>query len=82
MSTSGTGSDWRTVLTYSAEKQNGEADATLTTPRRSLPALALGGLSAGQLADAGIQLSGDPTVLGRLPTVLDPGDKNFAMVTP
>ena len=33
-------------------------------------------------AVAGIQISGDGSVLGRLVAVLDPGDKNFAIVTP
>ena len=70
------------VLTYSARPQQGDADATLTTTRRALPALALGGLSADGLAGAGIELSGDPGVLGRLAAVLEPGDKNFAIVTP
>jgi alkyl sulfatase BDS1-like metallo-beta-lactamase superfamily hydrolase len=70
------------VLTYTAAEQKEAADATLTTTRRALPALALGGLSADKLADAGIQLSGDASVLRRLTAVLDPGDKNFAIVTP
>ncbi|MGH8822847.1 MAG: alkyl/aryl-sulfatase [Jiangellaceae bacterium] len=70
------------VLTHSSRPQPGEPDATLTTTRRALPALVLGGLSADGLAKAGIKLSGDPTVLGRLAAVLDPGDKNFAIVTP
>ncbi|WP_395725380.1 alkyl/aryl-sulfatase [Nakamurella sp.] len=70
------------VLTYSGRPQTGDADAVLTTTRRALPALALGGLSADGLAAAGIEVSGDATVLTRLTAVLDPGDKNFAIVTP
>jgi alkyl sulfatase BDS1-like metallo-beta-lactamase superfamily hydrolase len=70
------------VLTHSPRPQRDDADATLTTTRRALPALALGGLSADGLAAAGIQLSGDASVLGRLAAVLDPGDKDFAIVTP
>jgi alkyl sulfatase BDS1-like metallo-beta-lactamase superfamily hydrolase len=70
------------VLTYSARPQKGDADATLTTTKRALPALATGGLSAEGLADAGIELTGDGSVLTRLASVLDPGDKNFAIVTP
>ncbi|WP_405072107.1 hypothetical protein OG558_03780 [Kribbella sp. NBC_01510] len=70
------------VLTYSARPQKGEADATLTTTLRALPAIALGGLSAEGLAASGIELRGDPDVLGRLTALLDPGDKNFAIVTP
>lgn len=70
------------VLTYSARPQKGDADATLTTTKRALPALALGGLDADGLAAAGIELTGDTSVLGRLTSVLQPGDKDFAIVTP
>ncbi len=70
------------VLTYSARPQRGEADATVTATRRSLPAMVLGGLSPAGLAEAGIELAGDPSVLGRLVAVLDPGDEDFAIVTP
>ncbi|MBF6346508.1 MBL fold metallo-hydrolase [Nocardia cyriacigeorgica] len=67
------------VLTYSARPQPGQADVTLTTTRHNLPALAMGGLSGGA---AGIEISGDASALKRLAAVLDPGDKNFAIVTP
>ncbi|KQR10995.1 alkyl/aryl-sulfatase [Cellulomonas sp. Leaf334] len=70
------------VLTYSSAAQSGAADVTLTTTRHRLPALAGGDLTADGLARAGIELSGDTAVLGRLGAVLDPGDKNFAIVTP
>ena len=70
------------VLTYSPRPQKGDADVVLTTTRRALPALAMGRLSAEGLAEAGIELSGDASVLARLEGVLDPGDKNFAIVTP
>lgn len=70
------------VLTYSAAAQKGDADATVTTTSRELPALVLGEVSPDKLADAGIVLSGDASVLGRLVAVLDPGDPNFAIVTP
>jgi len=70
------------VLTYSTARQEREADTTLTTTKRALPALALGGLTADGLKDAGIELTGDASVLTRLTAVLDPGDKNFAIVTP
>ncbi len=70
------------VLTYSGRPQRGQADATLTTTRRALPALALGGLSADGLAEAGIELTGDPGVLGRLAGVLEPGDPDFAISSP
>ncbi|WP_132474198.1 alkyl sulfatase dimerization domain-containing protein [Rhodococcus sp. SMB37] len=70
------------ALTYSTRPQKGAADATLTTTKAALPAIALGGLSADGLAKAGIELDGDPSVLERLAAVLDPGNKNFAIVTP
>ncbi|WP_265523595.1 alkyl/aryl-sulfatase [Oerskovia flava] len=70
------------VLTYSAAAQKGDADVTLTTTRRALPALVTGALTADGLAGAGIEVSGDASVLGRLVAVLDPGDANFAIVTP
>ncbi|MFE5338751.1 alkyl/aryl-sulfatase [Isoptericola sp. NPDC056578] len=70
------------VLTYSAATQAGDADLTLTTTTRALPALALGGVTPDGLADAGIQVDGDAAVLGRLTAVLDPGDPDFAIVTP
>jgi alkyl sulfatase BDS1-like metallo-beta-lactamase superfamily hydrolase len=69
------------ALTYSSADQDGDADVTLTTVKRSLPALAAG-LTADALAKAGIEVSGDASVLGRLGAVLEPGDKNFAIVTP
>jgi alkyl sulfatase BDS1-like metallo-beta-lactamase superfamily hydrolase len=65
------------VLTYSARPQRGESDATVTTTRRALPALA-----SGDLAATGIEVTGDESAIGRLLGVLDPGDKNFAIVTP
>jgi alkyl sulfatase BDS1-like metallo-beta-lactamase superfamily hydrolase len=68
------------VLTYSARPQKTAADATITTTRRALPALAAGGLSADGVA--GITVDGDSTALSRLARVLDPGDKDFAIVTP
>ncbi|WP_369824518.1 alkyl sulfatase C-terminal domain-containing protein [Cellulosimicrobium sp. CUA-896] len=70
------------VLTHTAAPQREGADATLTTTARALPALALGGLTPERLADAGIEVSGDASVLSRLGAVLDPGDPDFAIVTP
>ena len=70
------------VLTYSPRPQEGEADATITTTRAGLPMLALGGVTAERLAEAGVELSGDGTVPGRLARVLRPGDPGFAIVTP
>jgi len=70
------------ALTYSKAAQAGAADATLTATRKALPVLATGALGPDELAAAGIELGGDASVLGRLLAVLDPGDKNFAIVTP
>ncbi|MFW0793565.1 alkyl sulfatase dimerization domain-containing protein [Gordonia sp. CPCC 205515] len=70
------------VLTYTDRAQDGDADATITTTKTALPALALGQLTAEALGKAGIELSGDASALARLGAVLDPGDKNFAIVTP
>lgn len=69
------------VLTYSAAPQTGPADATITGQRTALPALALGALSADTLAAAGLEVTGDPGVLGRLAGVLDIPDPDFAIVT-
>jgi alkyl sulfatase BDS1-like metallo-beta-lactamase superfamily hydrolase len=70
------------VLTYSSAEQAGEADATITGTKTGLPALASRALTPEKLAAAGIEVSGDASVLARLVAVLDPGDKNFAIVTP
>ncbi|GAB3234293.1 alkyl sulfatase dimerization domain-containing protein [Glycomyces halotolerans] len=70
------------VLAYTTADQSVEADATLTTTARALPALALGGLTTDRLAAAGIEVSGDTSVLSRLGSVLDPGDPQFPIVTP
>lgn len=70
------------VLTHSAAAQHDAADLTLTTTTASLPALALGQVAPDGLAEAGIELSGDASALDRLVAVLDPGDPDFAIVTP
>ena len=70
------------VLTYSAAPQRGDADTTLTTTRKALPALATGAVTPDGLAAEGIDVSGDGSALARLTAVLDPGDPDFAIVTP
>ncbi|MDF2805164.1 MAG: alkyl/aryl-sulfatase, partial [Cellulosimicrobium sp.] len=70
------------VLTYSAAPQRGDADATLTTTRAALPALATGAVTPDDLAAAGIDVTGDAGALARLVAVLDHGDPDFAIVTP
>ncbi|WP_028660979.1 alkyl/aryl-sulfatase [Nocardioides insulae] len=66
------------ALTYSPRPQAGAADATITTTRHQLSALVLGG---GATAD-GVEVSGDRTALERLTAILDPGNPDFAIVTP
>ncbi|MFF2268604.1 alkyl/aryl-sulfatase [Cellulosimicrobium cellulans] len=70
------------VLSYSAAPQRGDADATLTTTSTALPVLATGAATPDALAAAGIEVAGDTGVLARLTAVLDPGDPDFAIVTP
>ncbi|MFF0343522.1 alkyl/aryl-sulfatase [Kribbella sp. NPDC004875] len=70
------------VLSYSSAPQRGAADATLTMPRAALPVLAQQATDPGQLAAAGVKVTGDSTVLGRLFGLLDAGDPNFSIVTP
>ena len=70
------------VLTNSPRQQKGGADATLTTTWRSLPTRAMGRPSTDGLVDAGIEYSGDATVLARLAAVLNPGDESFALSHP
>jgi alkyl sulfatase BDS1-like metallo-beta-lactamase superfamily hydrolase len=70
------------VLTYSGAPQRGDADLRLTTTRRALPVIALGGLTPEGLAESGISAEGDFSVLARLGALLQPGDKDFAIVTP
>jgi alkyl sulfatase BDS1-like metallo-beta-lactamase superfamily hydrolase len=69
------------LLTHSKVEQRDPADATLSLPRASLGVLA-GPVDPDTLAKAGIEVSGDASALTRLLAVLDPGDDNFAIVTP
>ncbi|MFJ9176403.1 alkyl/aryl-sulfatase [Streptomyces sp. NPDC102360] len=70
------------VLTYSAASQKTAADVSLTGGVQSLSALAVTGLTSEGLERAGVRVEGDASVLGRLASVLDPGDQDFAIVTP
>ncbi|RFU82580.1 MBL fold metallo-hydrolase [Streptomyces triticagri] len=70
------------ALTYSSAPRQGTADVTLTTTAKALPALALGKPTPDALAQAGIQVEGDVSVLETLSSVLDPGDPDFPIVTP
>ncbi|MFJ6512937.1 alkyl/aryl-sulfatase [Streptomyces sp. NPDC091406] len=70
------------VLTHTGAEQHDPADTTVTLPRASLGVLAGGTLDPAALEAAGIRISGDTTALSRLAAVLDPGDDDFAIVTP
>ncbi|EFY85493.1 hypothetical protein MAC_08440 [Metarhizium acridum CQMa 102] len=70
------------VLVYSAARQETSADVTLSATRRQLCALAGLGLDSGALKRAGLEIDGDVSVLARLGGLLDPGDRNFDIVTP
>lgn len=69
------------VLTYTTVTPESAADAVLTMPRASLPALAGGALTSEAMAAFGIELVGDASALQRLVGVLQPGDPGFAIVT-
>ncbi len=70
------------VLTHTSAAHDDDADATLSMPRASLPVLAGGALTPEVMASHGIELTGDAAALQRLVAVLDPGDDDFAIVTP
>ncbi|GAA4716398.1 alkyl sulfatase dimerization domain-containing protein [Isoptericola chiayiensis] len=70
------------ALTYSTSAQRGAADATLTGTQGALPVLAGGTVTSEVLAAAGMEVTGDESVIGRLAAVLDDGDPDFAIVTP
>lgn len=69
------------VLTYTTAAQQTPADMTLTLVRPALTAAFATADMAG-LAAAGTQVTGDPSVLGRLLAALDVPDPGFAIVTP
>ncbi|MDO8149821.1 alkyl/aryl-sulfatase [Isoptericola sp. b408] len=69
------------VLTHSTAARHGDADVRLTTTQAALPALAADP-APDALAAAGVEVTGDEGVLRRLAAVLDPGDPDFAIVTP
>ncbi|MGP3776474.1 alkyl/aryl-sulfatase [Streptomyces sp. SDT5-1] len=70
------------VLTYSSAPQKTAADVTLTSTVPALAHLAVTGLTPEGLSEAGVQVEGDASALARLTAVLDPGDRDFAIVTP
>ena len=69
------------VLTHSAAEGSDVADATIRLPSTALAALASGAADAATLASAGIELTGDAAVLGRLFALLEEPDPDFEIVT-
>jgi alkyl sulfatase BDS1-like metallo-beta-lactamase superfamily hydrolase len=75
------------VLTHTTAPQPDPADLRITGGRAALGALAAAGTGGAApdpaaLGAAGVEVDGDLGVLGRLLAVLDPGDPDFAIVTP
>ncbi|KAM4054500.1 hypothetical protein HRG_005342 [Hirsutella rhossiliensis] len=70
------------ALVYAKSVRSTSANATITATSRTLPAIAVSGLDPEALEKAGIEVTGDTTTLSRLAALLDPGDPEFAIVTP
>ncbi|WP_327668073.1 MULTISPECIES: alkyl sulfatase dimerization domain-containing protein [unclassified Streptomyces] len=70
------------VLSYTAAFQETAADVTLTSAVHALSEIAVTGLTPEGMQQAGVQVEGDASALARLASVLDPGDRDFAIVTP
>ncbi len=73
----------RGVLTHRRVTQADGADLTITLPHHAqLVAVVAGQMAPEALAAAGIEMTGDSSVLQRLAGLLQPGDPEFAIVTP
>jgi alkyl sulfatase BDS1-like metallo-beta-lactamase superfamily hydrolase len=71
------------VLTHRLVDGPADADLTLTLPHHAqLVPVVMGGLTPQQMAEQGIALEGDASAIARLVAVLQPGDPDFAIVTP
>ncbi|MER5747184.1 alkyl sulfatase dimerization domain-containing protein [Streptomyces sp. NPDC002225] len=70
------------VLTYTTAPQKSAPDVTLSATAASLATFAGQGLDPQELESAGIRAEGDLSALARLAALLDPGDRNFPLVTP
>ncbi len=70
------------VLTYRRVEVGAGADTTVTLPRHDQLVSLAGGLGPDAMAESGVTLTGDPSALQRLMAVLQPGDPDFAIVTP
>ena len=70
------------VLTYSPVERPEPADVSLRLPFPALAVLAAGMPDAATLASAGVEVTGDLSVLATLFAVLEQPDPGFAIVTP
>jgi alkyl sulfatase BDS1-like metallo-beta-lactamase superfamily hydrolase len=71
------------VLTHRQVAESSGADLTITLAHHgSLVPVVAGALGPDAMAEAGITLEGDPTVIERIAGVLQAGDPDFAIVTP
>ena len=71
------------VLTHRQMAESSGADLTITLAHHgSLVPVVAGALGPDAMAEAGITLEGDPTVIERIAGVLQAGDPDFAIVTP
>ncbi len=71
------------VLTHRRVDAVEGADLTLTLPLHAqLVPVVMGGLTPEQMAEQGITLDGDASAIQRVVAVLQPGDPDFAIVTP
>lgn len=68
------------VLIYSNAPRKSQADAKLSLPKAAVPLLLAG--DPAQLAAAGVEISGDASVLGKLFSILEAPDPDFNIVTP
>ena len=70
------------VLTHRRAGRDDGADLTITLPHHAqLVGVVAGQVGPEAMAEAGIEMSGDPAVVQRLAAVLQPGDPDFAIVT-
>lgn len=70
------------MLVHTAAAQPDEPDVGLTLSRAALLAIATGQVAPDGFADAGIEVSGDPSRLTRLLSVLQDPDPGFPILTP
>jgi alkyl sulfatase BDS1-like metallo-beta-lactamase superfamily hydrolase len=70
------------VLTHRRVEEVPGADATLTLPHHAQLMSLLAGPTPEAMAAGGIELAGDAGALQRIVSVLQPGDPDFAIVTP